>query len=313
MKKKLGKFIGVVCTLIVIALFIGNITGAVTIIIDPSLINLESIKSSVVQSPKANTTKTELPTDTIDEAERAFAQIDKQLWSSIVKKDQKSINQLISGLNKSDQQTALDLFSSFQKDAPSLTKTYTHIICEANGYYWGEAIHYLTTRNGSKTDESDISYRVSIHKKDGIWKIASSDSDTETALSEALYRNYPQELVDAAYANRNASFFGNFFWLNDRGVYEDVITSNCIYAWQNQDGSVDVGVCIANGEKTIHHITKCTVTLKDNKLGQILKATESLDLQVLPGTREIVTIHVKSSKVRKGTWTTMTSSTNIQY
>ena len=309
--KSFGKLIGVVCTLIVIVLAVGWYLGAVEINIDLSRIKPESSSSETQQATKS--TVKEDSTSTRDEAERAFADIDKKIWSSIQNHDQKTFESFFEDWDDADRPLALNIYAEFEKDAPSLTRTYTHILAESNGYYFAEALHYLTSSNGKQQHESDRSYTVYIQKTNGKWKLVTPDEDTLNALAKNIYSLCPEELKGAVNNNRNCMFFGNYYWMNSRGVFENVITSNVIYAWQNKDGSVDVAVSIANGENTIRRITKLTVTLKDEKLGQILKASESINLQVLPGTREIYTIHVKPGKVRKGTWTTMSFSTDIDY
>lgn len=309
--RRFAKFIGIMCTITVIVLSLGWAVGAVTIKIDLSHLN-DFVKSSAGPAKK-NTGRETAPVTTLDEAECAFANMDRKLWSYIVKKDRDSMGAMFSGLKVSDREYMLDLFDSFRKDAPSLTKSYTHIIAEADGCYYGEAIHYLATRQGNQSHESDRYYRYAIKKTNGSWKCVSVDADTESALADNLYSRFPEGFQEAYHANRNAFVFGNMYWMDDRGVYENAVASNCIYAWQNKDGSVDVGVSIANGESVIHKVTKCTVTLKDEKLGQVLKMTQSLNLHVLPGTREIYIMHINASKVRKGTWTTMSCSTDITY
>lgn len=323
--KAFSKFIGIVCTLIVIVFSVGWYLGAVEINIDLSHINLESsehkAQQAKIRSVKEKTNNTvdkatsikEDNTSTLEEAERAFADLDKKIWSCIKNRDQKAFESIFEDFDDANKQLVLDLYTDFEKDAPSLTKTYTHIVAEANGYYFAEAIHYLTTVNGNKQDESDRSYTFYIKKTNNKWKPIIPDEDTSTTLINNFYSTCPEGLQDAFNNNRNNMFFGNFYWLNSRGVYENVMTSNVVYAWQNKDGSVDVAVSIANGQNIIHKVTKCTVTLKDEKLGQILKVTEPINLQVLPGTREIYTFHVKPGKVRKGSWTTMTSSVDIKY
>lgn len=309
--KSFGKFIGVVCTLIVIVLAVGWYLGAVEINIDLSRIKLESSSSETQQVTKS--TVKEDNTSTRDEAERAFADIDKKIWSSIQNHDQKTFESFFEDWDDADKPLALNIYAEFEKDAPSLTRAYTHILAESNGYYYAEALHYLTSNNGKEHHESDRSYTVYIQKTNGKWKLVTPDEGTLNALAENIYSLCPEEFQDAVSNDRNCMFFGNFYWMNIRGVYENVVTSNVAYAWQNKDGSVDVAVSIANGENTIHKITKLIVTLKDEKLGQILKANESINLQILPGTREIYTIHVKPGKVRKGTWTATTTSTHIDY
>lgn len=324
--KSFGKFIGVVCTLTVIVFAVGWYLGAVEISIDLSRIQLESSNTKTQQAKvltvkeKANKAEEEKATivkedntSTREEAERAFADLDKRIWTSVKNRDQKTFESIFENLDDADKQIMLGAYPDWEKEAPSLTKTYTHIMAEANGYYLAEAIHYLTSNNGKEHHESDRTYTIYIQKTNGKWILVSPDDDTRTVLTKKVHSLCPEEFQDAVNNNRNCMFFGNFYWLDSRGVFENVVTSNAIYAWQNKDGSVDVAVSIANGENTIHKVTKCTVTLKDEKLGQILKVTESISLQVLPGTREIYTFHVKPGKIRKGTWTTMTSSTHIDY
>lgn len=324
--KSFRKFIGIVCTLTVIVFAVGWYLGAVEINIDLSRIKLESSNTKTQQAKmltvkeKANkaeeekaTTVKEDNTSTRDEAERAFADLDKRIWTSLKNRDQKTFESFFEDLDDAEKQIMLRTYTDFEKEAPSLTRTYTHIIAEANGYYFAEAIHYLTTVNGNKNNESDRSYTIFIKKINGKWKIVTPDEDSHNTLINNFTSTCPEGLQDAVNNNRNCMFFGNFYWMNSRGVYENTVTSNIAYAWQNKDGSVDVAVSIANGQNTIHYIKKCTVAIKDEKLGQIFKVTESLNLQVLPGTREIYTFHVKPGKVRKGTWTNMTTSVDIKY
>ena len=102
-------------------------------------------------------------------------------------------------------------------------------------------------------------------------------------------------------------------WTQPDGVYSGVFTAETAYMYQENGGDVIVVVKLANGTNAIQKMTSITVTMTDEKLGQLLKATEKAGVSVLPGTVEMYEIRVPASKVRKGTWGSIHSDVHIDY
>ncbi len=191
-----------------------------------------------------------------------------------------------------------------------------YIIAEDENVCVAEAVHYLVTfTNGGKDySESNSSYWLYLRKTDGKWEVTPSYSDEEAeALNEALNRPYKAEAIEAVSSGRNAATFGNRMWTQQDGVEEDVYLANTTYMYQEANGDVVVIVSLANGTNAIKHVEEISVTITDDKLGQILKRTEKCSVSVLPGTVELYEIRVPASAVKKGVWGTMHSDVNTTY
>lgn len=248
---------------------------------------------------------------TLDAAKR----IDDQIWNGIRRGDTNSVISVLAGMGYSEED-ARSFIASHTNEAAAMNKRHVHILAEAGDVCVAEAVHYLVTfTNGGKdSNQSNSGYWLYMRKKDGKWETATSFSEEEVAALDEVYQQlFRPEAIEAGNTNGNFAVFGNKMWTQPDGVYSGVFTAETAYMYQENGGDVIVVVKLANGTNAIQKMTSITVTMTDEKLGQLLKATEKADVSVLPGTVEMYEVRVPASKVRKGTWGSIHSDVHIDY
>ena len=272
--------------------------------------NLEKMNLTGYSGGKAETVSVRT-----ESALEAAERLDEQLWSSIRRDDTKTAPNILMGMGYPEE-TAQQFISEHKNAATAMNKRYVHILAESGDLCVAEAVHYLVTyTNGGKDySESNSSYWLYLRRTDGIWAVTPSYNDEEAEiLNEMLSRPYKAEANEAAAAGRNVAGFGNRMWTRQDGVEEGVYLANTPYMYQEANGDVVVIVCLANGTGAIKNVKEITVTLTDDKLGQVFKKTEKCSVRVLPGTVELYEFRVPASKVKKGTWGTIHSDVDTKY
>ena len=238
--------------------------------------------------------------------------IDTQIWNAIKNGDE-SISVPILTASGWDETDCREYVRNNKADANALSKRVVHTIVEMDGLCLGEAIHYLVTGTKKDWDESNSSYQIRMRKVNGKWEPTVFSEEECEMLNEEYYKLYNEEAIDAALAGRNMSTFGNMLWIEPDGVEEGAYLAETAYMYQKKNGDVVIVVKLANGQDTIRHVKSISVTIKDDKLGQILKVKEKCSVSLLPGTVELYEITVKAGKVKKGTWGSMHSDVQTTY
>lgn len=285
------KFCAFILVLVVLAVGYGFVSGHI------KLDNVEKLKGFPVMTSTAKAAPT-IQESALKGAER----IDDQIWSGIRNGDTGTVKQILTSMGCEDAE-------GFIKDNTNAARTmhsrHVHILAEAGDVCLAEAVHYQVTANGSKKSESNSWYWLYLRRENGKWQPGTFSAEEQNALEGPYYKLLPSALLDACNSGRNGTFFGNKMWTQRDGVENDFFSTNVAYMYQEEKGSVVIGVAMANGENKIKNMKSLTVTIKDEKLGQVLKIKSRCTASVLPGTVEIYEIRVPASKVKKGTWTTM--------
>ena len=247
-----------------------------------------------------------------ESALRGAERLDEEIWSGIRRGDNETAKALLMDMGY-DEEGALSFISEHANPAAAMNKRYVHILAEADDICVAEAVHYLVTVSGSHKDESDSGYWLYMRRENGKWKPGTFSEEETAPLDEQYAKLFPSAWVDAANAGRNATLFGNKMWTKRDGVIDGFFQTNVVYMHQEENGETVIGVVLANGENIIRNMKSLTVTIKDDKLGQVLKHKEKCSASVLPGTAEIYELRVPASKVKKGTWTTMHADVHSDY
>ena len=251
-------------------------------------------------------------TKTREETAQAGAErLDRIIWAGIRGGGTEETVSMLSGMGYD----AEWVISTLRNSATAMNKRHVHILAEIGDVCVAEAVHYLVTKtnNGKDFSESNSHYWLYLRKADGRWEPATfSDEETE-ALDAQMKQAFRPEAIEAAEAGRNAANFGNWMWTRNDGVEEGVYIAETAYMYQEENGDVVAVIKLANGEKVIRKVTSVSLTVTDEKLGQVLKATDSCSVSVLPGTVELYEMRIPASKVKKGTWTTMNAHVHTEY
>ena len=293
------KFCAFILVLVVLAVGYGLMNGYIKVENVEQLKGLSFMTSTANAAPKSQ-----------ESALKGAERIDDQIWSGIRNGHTDTVRQILMGMGMEDTE---GFIRERTNEARTMNSRYVHILCEAGDVCVAEAVHYLVTTSGSKWSESNSGYWLYLRKENGKWQPGTFTEKEVDALNEQYNKLFPSALLDAQYSGRNCCLIGNKMWTRRDGVESGCFLTNVAYVYQEEKGSVVIGVAMANGEKVIRNMKSLTVTVKDDKLGQVLKVKSRCTASVLPGTVEIYEIRVPASKVRKGTWTYVHTQVHSDY
>lgn len=176
--------------------------------------------------------------------------------------------------------------------------------------YYISIVYYTVAGTHPDTDNENMSYSGTVKEQDGELYFTGSSSDMQK-MSDVMIEDtdiFPSDLLEAIKAGRNSQLIdpNNYMWLNeDEPVYEGATTINGKFAWQNEDGSVDMVLLIQNGTDKNIYYSDGTVTLTDQSLGEIGSWDIDIDETVLSGDVETISYTFDASTINTGTqpWT----------
>ena len=249
-----------------------------------------------------------------ESALEAAERIDSQIWSAMRNGNtEAALAPLLKmGCDEAEERQWIE----GHKDAALAMKNrHVHILAEAENLCVAEAVHYLVTwtNNGKDWNENNSWYWIYMKKANGKWEPAALSEEEYGLLNESYYKHFKAEAIEAADAGRNMTCFGNKMWIQADGVEDSVFLQNVAYMYQDPKGNTPVVIALANGTGSIKNLNRISVTVKDDKLGQVLKVSEKVSVSVLPGTVKLYEITVPAKKVRRGTWTSMHADVNTHY
>lgn len=190
-----------------------------------------------------------------------------------------------------------------------------HMIAEAEGYYWGEVVHYLVTGRHPDTDQIHDTFFFTIKYQDGDWIIKTPDEKTNSKLRDHLFEKAGENYLNAYKSARNMCVFDNSLWMNPSIVYQGCLTNLLVMACQNEDGSVDAKIVIQNGTDVILKIRSLQLTIEDSQLGTVLEKQEDTSVAVAPGRSVTYTMHIDVGQVYSGTatWGQLSSHVHVVF
>lgn len=272
---------------------------------DSESVNSPSATGVAVGSPsQAQSFDDQTKTASIEEAEDAFKRLFQIAFDLVEKEDLESY---------------LDLFVDPDPDNEYVNTLYDFIIgCKENSYedtcygmvggdgtyFVGNVMKSLTSGVYPNTKTMSSYSYCTISYKEGKWKF---DNQDEEHWHEIIWKELPQEYIEAEEAGRNAMMIAGiegggvcFAWMCSNMVVPGALETNVRLIWQNEDGSVGVLVNIQNGTDEIRNVDKIYVTATDDALGEIFYS-EVRGTNIPPNKSENFVFDVPADDIQTGT------------
>ncbi len=174
----------------------------------------------------------------------------------------------------------------------------------------GEPYFRMTYAFYTLTDDSDdfiskTANEFEMSFTDGQWRKDYSEEAHDAVHSaeqwEAVYPDGMVKALDRGEPNRWTSGDG-FCFLDEDFIFDGALDAELLYLWQNEDGSADAVVGMANGTEESACIEEVSITVTNTESGKtILDYTAACNEQIEPGCNETVTFHINASQVLAGT------------
>lgn len=162
--------------------------------------------------------------------------------------------------------------------------------------------YYTVSGRHPKTNMKSSSMLLLLTHVDGAW-LLEGDAEVGQTLETKLLERFPAGFLAARRRGANAAMFGayNCMFLEERAVFQGCSNAEIKFAWQEEDGSVVLGVWIANGTGNNLYYTQCNVTIEDQKLGKVVTLQNVEVGEIVPAlTSRLVMLKVPAGKVRTG-------------
>lgn len=212
--------------------------------------------------------------------------------------------------------------SDFQTDWSALASgrfdQAAHLLAYQNGDTAIVSMNYYTV-SGRHPDShmKNLSYLIPLTFRDGIWKMEFNQAigDMHTAMFQKVL---PEGFLEANAAPRNAIMMNtaNLMFLDPQLVYQGHSQVELKLAWQQADGSVRLGIWLANGSGQNILYSTLKVLLTDDKLGTILDLRDyDLDIGLSAGTSRLIYVDVPANSVQTWTrsWTRVSSDVKVSF
>jgi len=191
------------------------------------------------------------------------------------------------------------------------------VLAEADGYYAVGNTFYIVAGTHPNTHMECGSYIWLVSEKDGEWKFDYSDGANEK-LSDKIVDLYPAGYAQAANEGKNTAFFGtaNYMYVDETKVYEGCSNSELKYMYQNDDGSIVLGIWLANGTNNNIYYSTGTLTVTDETLGTVIDLSDlNVDTSVKAMNSRVVELTIPASEVMTGTqgWGRLDSNFGVDY
>lgn len=189
-----------------------------------------------------------------------------------------------------------------------------YTVCGDGQYFYVGIMNSLTTGTAPDTRSMWNNGASTISYKDGEWKFDMSE-EASAIINEKVMEVYPKGLLDAANNGRNAtSFERDFSWVDSKVTVLGAFDARVYYAWQEEDGSVNVCVSVRNGTDGIQAVKNMAVTLTDENLGEIINESYAGE-SIAPHTSKFYTINIPAENIKTGTeqWGSVGCSCDCTY
>ena len=191
------------------------------------------------------------------------------------------------------------------------------VLAEVDGYYAVGNTFYIVAGTHPNTHMEWDSYIWVVSEKDGEWKFDYSDEANEK-LSDKIVDLYPAGYAKATNEGKNTAFFGtaNYMYVDETKVYEGCNNNELKYMYQNDDGSVVLGIWLANGTNNNIYYSSGTLTVTDETLGTVIDLSDlNVDTSVKAMNSRVVELTIPASEVMTGTqgWGSLDSNFGVDY
>ena len=127
---------------------------------------------------------------------------------------------------------------------------------------------------------------------------------------------YHAGFVDAKLSGRNSVMFGSsYMYLDSSAVFKGFLETRVLFAWQQEDGSVCIGVFIANGTNENIAYKSADITLTDQTYGEILNVSGNVNWIIRANTSAVQYIVIDAVDIKTGTqqWTSISGRIEVHY
>lgn len=201
-------------------------------------------------------------------------------------------------------------------DLSRYDKKFSTVLMKEEPYYLVNVVYYIVSGTHPNTHMESKAFNIGVSNIDGNWKL--NWGDTMQAKTSALTNLASENCYNAQSNGRNAVLFGsgNYMYTSDAGVYEGCSNTTIAYAYQNEDGSVSVGIWLANGTGVNIYYYTGTLSITDDTLGTIFSVDNcSIDTSVRAGASTVIEVNIPAEQIQTGTqaWGSLSSQCNITY
>ncbi len=285
--------------------------------------DVEEEETEVVEEETAEVTEEE--TADAETTKQAVSKLDEEtvkagvqdLYNQLVEysvSDSAKFADLIEGASDEDIESYRQMFSGIYSE--HYDREIVTVAQDNNPYYYVQVCSYTVAGTYPNASISDHYLTLPVSYDRSGWKLDNSQGALDIMNSpENLQKMYPSGLWEAIQAGRNASAFGPWcLWLDETDVFVGDFDAEVFFMWQNEDGSVDVGVWYGNGLDGAVSVKQLSLTITDNDLGTVLDSTGSVSEMINTGYGRVVDYHFEASEVLTGTqeWGSMSASVSTR-
>ena len=318
------KFIGVVSFIVVVVMAAGMLLGAVEVKFNPEAPGVASLVSLFSGTSEAGTAGTTVRKDTAtakkapakeqsekEKAEQFFNKVADEYLNAWKTKDFEKAKQVMKPADEKEFMIEWEQYADVvQPYIMKCNSKYQFFFPLEDGKYLGERLYYYVKGE----EHGQVTCDFCVWQEDGEWKWEYCGIEPNCLIQKQLVAERIGEgFTNALESGRNSTLISDLLWLNKAYIFSGVVCEVPVYAWQNKDGSVDVGINLMNGKSKMIQYNDITVELIDEKLGRILKKKVNIDTSVMPGMSTVVNIHVKASEVKKGNWSYLNYTTSSNF
>lgn len=253
------------------------------------------------------------PQDRSEEAKAAVLVLFEQLKDCARNND---FEQAKSLFRNTPEDTMQAVFAIAKDYLEPLDKTIVQLVGAEGDYYYMGINEYIVTGTHPNTRTNNRQLNLPLSYKDGLWLIDQSE-DAQAAFADKFF--IPEECEIAYRAGRNATAFSqsNYMWMDESLVYEGASYQELKFAWQNEDGSVNVGIWFANGTPNNIMYTKInelSITSKDyGTVISVKDADINLPLKAMSGILKVYNISADQVKTGTKTWGSLSNHLSVRF
>ncbi len=247
--------------------------------------------------------------DTVQMSEEEIRQAASDLLNDLLEysvSDTEKFTSLWMGTSDEDIQYFQDFLSGVYNEHYS--KQIVRVVLSQDPYYQIATCCYTVAGTHPNTNMSNHTFNFIMSLTEEGWKVNNSDAAISALDTPENYLlMYPESVMEAVNAGRNAQSFGYAFLLDETTVFEGDFDVSLAYLYQNEDGSADALFWMANGTSGAIYVNQISLTVTDDSLGTVLDQTVSTGEMVNAGYSKMVQLHFEPSQILTGTqpWTTM--------
>ena len=229
-----------------------------------------------------------------EDPETGFRRLMDELWTAVDEYDLDSfIESCCSGAVPEDIEGCEDLLKAYQdyyKQVKGMSlKTKVIRISDTRAY--AEWFYY--TVSGSSCDGRYEAFALEL--VDHTWRFAEDGTDTW----KAVVKKIDADLWDALENQRSTYILEPWLVVKNGFCYPGVTADNVSYAYQNEDGSLDVLIQYKNGTSKSRTIKNTKIQLKDEN-GKVILTYSTKDRILNPAhTSTSQLIHIDAAKIGK--------------